>query len=124
MDDDVLVIERHGRRLSVAGELDILTAPLLVKAIDDLVLEAPEPITIDTSKITFCDSSGIRCLLAAASQVEVIILDPQTQLLRLCDLLGIASKFTITATGTDPIDTPGNDREGTDAGGTSSRTYF
>ena len=98
MPEDVLEIVRVGRQLTVAGELDMLTARTFTEAVDVLVQEALMPITIEASAMTFCDSSGIACLLRARKQVEVIIINPRPRLLDLLELVGIASDFTITAT--------------------------
>jgi anti-anti-sigma factor len=96
--EDVLEIVRVGRQLTVAGELDMLTARTFTEAVDVLVQEALMPITIEASAMTFCDSSGIACLLRARKQVEVIIINPRPRLLDLLELVGIASDFTITGT--------------------------
>ena len=98
MPENMLEIVRDGRQLAVAGELDMGTAPTLTAAVDVLVQEAQQPITIEASAITFCDSSGIACLLRACKQVEVIILNPHPRLLSLLALLGIANDFTIMST--------------------------
>ena len=50
--------------LSLDGELNIYRAND-VKAALVAALEAPEPITIDVSKVTEIDSAGIQLLLAA-----------------------------------------------------------
>lgn len=96
--EDVLEIVRVGRQLTVAGELDMLTARTFTEAVDVLVQEALMPITIEASAMTFCDSSGIACLLRARKQVEVIIINPRPRLLELLELVGITSDFTITGT--------------------------
>ena len=90
MPEDLLEIVRDGRQLAVAGELDMTTARTLTAAVDVLLQEAQQPITVEASAILFCDSAGIRCLLDALKQVEVIILNPHPRLLA---LLGLVAGF-------------------------------
>lgn len=54
------------RTLRLAGELDLVTAPLLEAALR-LVLAAPavSVIELDLSRVTFMDSSGLRSVLLA-----------------------------------------------------------
>jgi anti-anti-sigma factor len=51
----------HGTVVSVAGELDVATAPELARALAD----AGGDVTVDLSAATFADPSALRVLLAA-----------------------------------------------------------
>jgi anti-anti-sigma factor len=57
-----ITVERHGelRTVSVAGELDLSTAPEFEAAIGEQ-LDAG-PVTLDLSRLSFMDSSGVRAL--------------------------------------------------------------
>src|SRR4051794_1058668 len=51
-------------RLAVAGELDRMSCPQLQDAVDHVLEESgPAVLEIDASRVTFLDSTGIRCLL-------------------------------------------------------------
>lgn len=57
--------EREGRRtIAVVGELDIGSAPRLEAAVEEWAERGME-LVIDLAELTFIDSSGIRCVLAA-----------------------------------------------------------
>ena len=53
-------------RVFLRGELDLATAPLLHKQVDDLLTgngQHRSLVLIDLAELTFCDSSGLRALL-------------------------------------------------------------
>jgi anti-anti-sigma factor len=68
--------------LTVRGELDLSTAPVLEKAADEIIGGSDGDLVIDLTPTTFLDSSGARSLLtvsrsAAASDVELFVLCPR-----------------------------------------------
>jgi anti-sigma B factor antagonist len=50
-------------RLSVGGEIDLLTAPSLIEAAGELLDNAPATLVVDLSEVAFCDSAGIAALI-------------------------------------------------------------
>ncbi len=62
--------EPERTRLSVSGDLDLASAPLLAERAVALVPEAPGQLVIDFSGVTFCDSAGIRALLTVRNAAE------------------------------------------------------
>lgn len=64
-----LVVETHreGSTLvvSVRGEVDISTAPLLSAVLDGLHTARPRRVEVDLSAVTFLDSQGLNTLVAA-----------------------------------------------------------
>ena len=52
--------------LAVGGEIDMVTAPRLEKAIDDVLADDPPTLVIDLTDVTLLASVGLR-LLATAS---------------------------------------------------------
>ena len=50
-------------RLGLEGELDIATVPRLTGAVDSMVAQAVQHLTIDLSRLVFLDSSGLRELI-------------------------------------------------------------
>jgi anti-sigma B factor antagonist len=51
--------------LHLAGDLDIVTAPLLQRRIDELLGAGHDRLLIDAEALGFCDSTGLRVLMAA-----------------------------------------------------------
>ncbi|MFF0790736.1 STAS domain-containing protein [Streptomyces sp. NRRL S-813] len=51
--------------LQVAGELDLVTSPMLRQRIHDVVAEGRHDLVLDLSDVFFCDSSGVGVLIAA-----------------------------------------------------------
>ena len=52
--------------LTVVGELDLTTAPLLAKAAEAELVLSPDTVFVDLSPTTFMDSSGARALAQLA----------------------------------------------------------
>ena len=57
--------------LGVCGEIDMATAPLFEKAIDDVLADDPPTLVIDLTEVTFLASVGLR-LLATANKRFVL----------------------------------------------------
>ena len=51
--------------VSLAGELDVHTAPQVAEVLDGALDAGATSITIDVSQLRFCDSSGIQVLVQA-----------------------------------------------------------
>jgi anti-sigma B factor antagonist len=50
-------------RLSITGELDLSTVPVLAQQVDEQLRQNPTTLTLDLSALTFMDSSGLRLLI-------------------------------------------------------------
>ena len=60
-------------RVFLRGELDLATAPLLRKQVDDLLAgngQHRSLVLIDLAELTFCDSSGLRALIEIRNQCQ------------------------------------------------------
>jgi anti-sigma B factor antagonist len=80
--------------LSLAGELDIASAPLLESAVDAV----DRPLVIDLAEVTFMDSTGLRALLLARQHAEsggqMLSLRPgPRQVQRVFELSGTIDRF-------------------------------
>ena len=51
--------------LSVTGELDLVTSPVLRQRVHDVVAEGRHSLVLDLSDVYFCDSSGVGVLIAS-----------------------------------------------------------
>lgn len=49
--------------LAVGGEIDLMTAPMLQRAIDDVLANSPAGLIIDFSEVEFLASVGLRILV-------------------------------------------------------------
>lgn len=63
---------RNGRWtvISVAGEIDLATAPALEDALETAIAEGHAAIAIDLDPVSFIDSSGLRALIGAHRRLE------------------------------------------------------
>jgi anti-sigma B factor antagonist len=89
------------RVIAVAGELDIATAPSLCARLDATRVGRRPRLLIDLSKVDFCDSTGLRALLGAASEVRThggrfaLVCAPQGGVERLLDVVGATEVIAI-----------------------------
>lgn len=56
--------------VSVAGELDISTAPKLEALLDAVAAAAPRSVIVELDDVTFVDSSGLRVLVAYRNRFD------------------------------------------------------
>jgi anti-anti-sigma factor len=86
--------------LTLRGELDIFSAPLLDARVRDL-RPMRAPLILDVADLTFIDSSGLRSLTAVRrAAVEdvggaVTLRNARNPLLKLLDMTGLASAFEV-----------------------------
>lgn len=89
------------RILTLAGELDIGSAPVLRDALLRLLdAEDPPDVVLDASGVTFVDSSGLAVLLMgarrwASQDRRLVLRAPSRTLLRIVDLTGVRRAFEI-----------------------------
>ena len=88
--------------LTLRGELDVFTAPLLEARLRDLrPLRAA--LTLEVGELMFVDSSGVRTLTAvrraAVEDVggQVTLRNPRPSLLKLLEMTGLAGAFTMAS---------------------------
>ena len=84
--------------ISVAGDLDLATAPELQAECDKAVADKPDVVRLDLSSLTFLDSSGISVLVKTHHELEeagakLVLhqLDDRTR--RVLDVAGLADFF-------------------------------
>ena len=59
------------RLLEVFGELDLATAPKLCALLDAARVHRVKRLMIDLTGVDFCDSTGLRALLGASTEIRV-----------------------------------------------------
>lgn len=100
-------IARHGAAdghlsLAVSGELDMASSAMLAEAVRDAVADQPTRLTIDMSRVTFVDSSGLRVLvlgreLALERTVAFQNDSPQKGVRRVLEVTGVLSYLSENA---------------------------
>jgi anti-sigma B factor antagonist len=85
--------------LSVAGEVDIATAPTLHAALEHPDLDGVQHILVDLSDTSFLESSGLRVLLMASQRTSrrgsLSIVCPSTSVRRVFELTGLAGVLAL-----------------------------
>jgi anti-anti-sigma factor len=63
-------VSREAERvvLSLDGELDMASAPLLQSAFEEANLASPDVVVLDLRRLRFVDSTGLRIILAARNR--------------------------------------------------------
>lgn len=86
--------------MTLAGEIDIGTAPRLTAAVEDALDANPTRVVLDMGSVTFCDSQGLGTLVvlnrAATRSRSLLVLSELTDFLdRLLRVTGLHSAFEI-----------------------------
>jgi anti-sigma B factor antagonist len=93
--------EAEGRTVvSVAGEIDVYTAPRLREEITELVAAGTYDIVIDMSEVEFLDSTGLGVLVGGLKKVRahdgtLQLVCSQDRLLKIFRITGLAKVFVI-----------------------------
>jgi anti-sigma B factor antagonist len=93
--------EAEGRTVvSVAGEIDVYTAPRLREEITELVAAGTYDIVIDMSEVEFLDSTGLGVLVGGLKKVRahdgsLHLVCNQDRLLKIFRITGLAKVFVI-----------------------------
>ncbi|MCU1464658.1 MAG: anti-anti-sigma factor [Actinomycetia bacterium] len=86
--------------VSVEGEVDIATAPVLYATLRDAAGGSGSSVVADFADVTFIDSSGVQCLLAAQRDAESLgttlgVHGPRPNVLLVFDLLGLTDRLVV-----------------------------
>ena len=99
---DVALERAPGHTLvTVAGEVDLATAPALASALSE-VTEADGPLVIDLTEVAFLDSSGLSVLLQARERLGgggvVRLVAKRPAILRVLAVTGLDEVFSVFPT--------------------------
>ena len=95
------VSDDAGRRLSVAGEVDVSCADELRATIDAQIAEGVTgELVVDLAEVPYIDSTGIGVLVGAAHRVSeaggtLVVARPQRNVARVLGLLGVQADLNI-----------------------------
>ncbi len=87
--------------MSVAGEIDLYTAPRLHSELVTVLADGnPVRIVVDLSKVEFCDSTGMNVLLAAQRRArerggDVQLAGPRPAIRKVLQVTGLETVFTV-----------------------------
>jgi len=90
--------------LSLRGELDLASAPLLQAELDSSQIESASMLVLDLEELTFIDSTGLRVLLTAYEHSqgrgqEFAVTQGSPQVQRLLSITGVGEHLHIVAPG-------------------------
>jgi anti-sigma B factor antagonist len=85
-------------RLTLVGELDLATVPLVQEAVDELLARAVSRLVIDLSGLGFVDSSGLRLFIvltqrAASEGWKLSLTRPQEQAMTVFRVSGLVENL-------------------------------
>src|SRR5688572_25821383 len=66
----------------IGGELDVLTAPLLLDVAPKVAAVAPQSVDVNLANVTFIDASGLRallCLKHSLPKLRVVAVSPPVE---------------------------------------------
>lgn len=88
--------------LSLAGEIDMLTAPRLTAAVNEILADPPPRVVLDMADVTFCDSQGLGTLVvlsrkATTARSVLVLTNVADYLLRVLDITGLRSALMLSS---------------------------
>ena len=86
--------------VSLAGEIDLSTAPRLSNAVNELLADAPPRVVLDMAGVTFCDSQGLGTLVVLSRKASLahsclVLTNVGDFLLRVLDITGLRPALMI-----------------------------
>ena len=101
MSDELSITHRTldgAELISVAGELDVATAPELALRIEALT-DSARPLIIDLTDVLFIDSSGLHALFSeAVSTSRLLLVCPPGNVKRVLDIVNIDKAIPVFST--------------------------
>jgi anti-sigma B factor antagonist len=101
------VEERDGQpQLTLDGDLDLVTAPLLQRRVDELLGAGHDRMLIDADELDFCDSTGLRLLVSAQRRLTarggaLVLLRVSGILRRLLQISGLEATLLTAGGGSE-----------------------
>lgn len=86
--------------LAIQGELDLLTAPVLATAVDEVIASGASKIVLDCTELAYLDSSGIAVLIQAwdgmkgRATMPVVVTNISDEVRRVLDVCGVIDLVT------------------------------
>lgn len=112
VDLDLETIQRDGASvLTLRGEIDVYTAPLLRQALVDIIDQGNLDVVVDMSHVDFLDSTGLGVLVEGLKRVKtrggtLAIVATQDKILKIFDITGLNKAFPIAPTVDEALSQP------------------
>ena len=92
--------DERGVVISVSGELDLATSPVLEAALTRAGAAPGDRVILDLRKVSFMDSTGLCVLVKAQLQAtessqDLVVIPGGDQVRRLLNLTGVAKRLTL-----------------------------
>jgi anti-sigma B factor antagonist len=86
--------------ISVEGEVDVYTAPLLRQRLVELIDSGTSKVVVNLEPVAFLDSTGLGVLVAALNRLrrqggDLELICTQPRILRVFEITGLTKVFTI-----------------------------
>jgi anti-anti-sigma factor len=105
--------ERGATVLRVEGEIDLASAEQFASGLR-AASQAEGPVVIDLIAVPFMDSSGLKSLLAASSELGdgvVLAMSPGSPIVSLLDIAGVSDRFAVYPTAAAALDAVGDGQQ-------------
>jgi anti-sigma B factor antagonist len=94
--------------VALSGELDLASAPALRDCLAGLAQDGVTTIELDLTELEFVDSTGLSVLVmdfhrTRAAGGSTVMCNPSPTVMRVLEITGLASIFSISTTGADAI---------------------
>jgi anti-sigma B factor antagonist len=101
--------EDHATVISVSGELDLASSPVLEEELERVAGSNAEVVIVDLRKLEFMDSTGLSVLVRAHQRAEeqgrrLGLVNGSQQVQRLLTLTGVADRLTLADTPEELLD--------------------
>lgn len=95
-------LDRGQQVVTVAGEIDLATAPYLERGLESVLARADTDIVLDLAGVSYMEASGLTVLLAIRSRLfeskrRLWLYQPSRQVVRLLDLCRVGDLFPTVA---------------------------
>jgi anti-sigma B factor antagonist len=89
--------------VALEGEMDLANADALGRALTAVLEARPSKVTVDLAKLSFLDSSGVRCLVIALQEAsavgsKLVVRRPRGAALRVLEITGTDALLLEAAT--------------------------
>jgi anti-sigma B factor antagonist len=107
---DVTVRKLEGTAVvTVAGEIDVYTSPLLQERLVEVLRDGISSIVLDLSAVTFLDSTGLGVLITGlkrcrSAEGDLSLVTAQPNVLKVLEITGLNDVFQIHDSVDDAID--------------------
>ena len=98
-----ITVRKTGERaavVSVGGEIDVYTSPVLQERLVDVLKDGQSSITLDLERVTFLDSTGLGVLITALKRCrsadgDLVLVTAQPNVLKVLEITGLNDVFQV-----------------------------